>query len=87
MHMRMSRLLMFARKPAPVQVTWLAYPGGTGLRTMNYRLTDQYFDPLDKPGRHIEEAYRLPDCWVCFDPLSQSAWRRLEPAERSLSDH
>jgi predicted O-linked N-acetylglucosamine transferase (SPINDLY family) len=73
MHMRMSRMLTFARKPAPVQVTWLAYPGGTGLRTVDYRLTDRYFDPPGKPGWYTEESYRLPDCWVCFDPVSQSA--------------
>jgi predicted O-linked N-acetylglucosamine transferase (SPINDLY family) len=46
MHMRGSRLLAFARKPAPVQATYLAYCGTTGLGTMDYRLTDPYLDPL-----------------------------------------
>ena len=73
MHMRLSRMPTFALKPAPVQVTWLAYPGGTGLRTMDYRLTDRYFDPPGMPGLHTEEACRLPDCWVCYNPLAQSA--------------
>ncbi|HEY1684881.1 MAG TPA: tetratricopeptide repeat protein, partial [Tepidisphaeraceae bacterium] len=45
MHMANSRLLLFARKPAFIQACWLAYPGTTGLSTMDYRLTDPYLDP------------------------------------------
>jgi predicted O-linked N-acetylglucosamine transferase (SPINDLY family) len=40
MHMANGRPLLFARKPAPIQIAWLAYPGTTGLKTMDYRLTD-----------------------------------------------
>jgi predicted O-linked N-acetylglucosamine transferase (SPINDLY family) len=54
MHMADSRLLTFARKPAPVQVTYLAYCSLTGLDTIDYRLTDLYLDPqpdvLPRPG-------------------------------------
>ena len=45
MHMANNRALVFARKPAPVQACWLAYPGTTGLSTIDYRLTDVYLDP------------------------------------------
>jgi predicted O-linked N-acetylglucosamine transferase (SPINDLY family) len=71
MHMAGNRLLAFARKPAPVQVSWLAYQGTTGLSTIDYRLTDPYIDP---PGihndRYSEESVRLPDSFWCYDPLA-----------------
>jgi len=70
MHMPNNRLLTFARKPAPVQATWLAYPGSTGLGTMDYRITDARLNPLDaNESFDTEQAIRLPDCWLCYDPL------------------
>jgi protein O-GlcNAc transferase len=70
MHMTGNRLLTFARKPAPVEVTWLAYPGTTGLAAIDYRLTDAWMDLPGDDRFYVEQSVRLPDCWVCFDPLS-----------------
>ncbi|MGA3066736.1 MAG: tetratricopeptide repeat protein [Tepidisphaeraceae bacterium] len=70
MHMRDNRLLTFAQKPAPVQATWLAYPGGAGLETIDYRFTDPYLDPTDpSPPVYSEKSVRLPSTWACYDPL------------------
>jgi predicted O-linked N-acetylglucosamine transferase (SPINDLY family) len=44
-HTRGNRLLAFAQKPAPVQVTYLPYCSTTGLETIDYRITDSYLDP------------------------------------------
>jgi predicted O-linked N-acetylglucosamine transferase (SPINDLY family) len=71
MHMSNGRPLLFDRKPAPVQVAWLAYPGTTGLSAMDFRLTDPFLDP---PGTHedwySETTIRLPDTFWCYDPLT-----------------
>ncbi len=79
MHLGDSRLLAFARKPAPVQITWLAYPGSTGLQTIDYRLTDSRIDP---PGGddtiYSEKSIRLPGCWCCYDPLTETPRRPVE---------
>lgn len=71
MHMARNRLLVFARKPAPVQACWLAYQGTTGLPTMDYRLTDGHVDPPGLFDRcYAEESLRLPDSFGCYDPLA-----------------
>ena len=73
MHMGRNRLPVFARQPAPVQVAWLAYPGGTGLRGIGYRLTDSHMEPSGaKPAWPAEEPVRLADCWCCYHPVVES---------------
>ncbi|MBV8781622.1 MAG: hypothetical protein JO353_09510, partial [Phycisphaerae bacterium] len=70
MHSGDHRLLIFAQKPAPVQVTWLGYPGSSGVETIDYRLTDRFLDPPGAASTHsIEKVIRLPDCFWCYDPL------------------
>ncbi|HET7032184.1 MAG TPA: tetratricopeptide repeat protein, partial [Casimicrobiaceae bacterium] len=70
LHMDGNRLLVFARKPAPVQVTFAGYPGSTGLETIDYRLTDVYLDaPGTSDASYIERSWRLPETFWCYDPM------------------
>jgi protein O-GlcNAc transferase len=74
MHMEGNRLPVFARKPAPVQICWLAYPGTTGLAAMDYRVTDPYLDPPGvDDGTYAERSLRLPDTFWCYQPLTDDA--------------
>jgi predicted O-linked N-acetylglucosamine transferase (SPINDLY family) len=67
-HTAHNRLLTFARKPAPVQVTWAGYVGTTGLKAMDYLLADRYQVPPGAERHYQERVLRMPDGYVCYDP-------------------
>jgi protein O-GlcNAc transferase len=83
LHTTGNRLLAFAHKPAPVQVTWLAYPGTSGLSAMDYRFTDNHFDPpedREREANYSETSLRLPASYWCYDPLTETPDVALLPA-------
>jgi predicted O-linked N-acetylglucosamine transferase (SPINDLY family) len=62
-HAPRNRLPLFARKPAPVQVSWIGYAGTTGLAAMDYYLADRFFLPEGRfDDQFTEQIVRLPLC-------------------------
>ena len=81
-HSGRNRLLVFARKPAPVQVTYLAYCSTTGVEAIDYRLTDRFLDPPDVAlGHYTERSIRLPQCYWCYSAPALPV-DRLPPSDR-----
>jgi predicted O-linked N-acetylglucosamine transferase (SPINDLY family) len=67
-HTAHNRLLVFARKPAPIQVTWAGYVGTTGLTAIDYLLADRFEVPAGAERHYRERVLRMPDGYVCYDP-------------------
>ena len=59
---------MFARRAAPIQVNYLAYPFTCGVRTMDYRITDAVLDPPGSPGFGPESLIRMRHCFWLYRP-------------------
>ena len=72
-HTAGNRLLAFAERPAPVQVTWLGYGATTGMTEMDYRLTDAVVDPVEEAGKFYSETLaRLPHAFLCYAPPTEA---------------
>jgi len=72
-HTADNRLPLFAWRAAPVQATWLGYLGTTGMRAIDYRLTDAHADPEGATeALHTERLWRLPQTMWCYRPYSEA---------------
>ncbi|MHC4123374.1 MAG: O-linked N-acetylglucosamine transferase family protein [Planctomycetota bacterium] len=72
-HTKGGSLSALAYKPAPIQVSYLGYPGTTGMKQVDYRLTDSIADTEDQQQYYTEELVFLPNGFLCYDPEMQPA--------------
>ena len=67
-HTSHNRLAMFARRPAPVQASWLGFWGTTGLSAMDYIISDAVTIPISEESHYTESVIRLPSGRFCYAP-------------------
>jgi predicted O-linked N-acetylglucosamine transferase (SPINDLY family) len=72
-------LAAMARKPSPVQVTWMGYPGTTGLSAIDWRITDEICDQIGADSDYSEKLWRMPNV-PPYRPLSRNPLSRYQPA-------
>ena len=83
-HTASNRLAVFARRAAPVQITYLGYPSSTGLATMDYRIADGVTDPpVPADAWHCERLLRMPDTQWCFRPFAAPETAGPLPARKA----
>lgn len=82
-HTGHNRLGVFARRAAPVQLTWLDYLCTTGIPGMDYRITDMVADPPGHEAFHSERLVRLPDTQWCWSPPADAPPVEASPARQN----
>jgi len=66
-HTDNNRLGMFARRAAPLQITWIGYPGTTGVAAIDVILTDRHMVPEGAEANYSERVLRHPESAWCYD--------------------
>jgi predicted O-linked N-acetylglucosamine transferase (SPINDLY family) len=81
-----SRPGIFARRPAPVQVNYLAHPGTMGAAYMDYIVADEMVIPPEQQRHYSEKVVYLPDCYQANDSKRRIAQRTPARSEARLPD-
>jgi predicted O-linked N-acetylglucosamine transferase (SPINDLY family) len=85
-HTRDGRLQIFAARPAPIQVNYLAYPGTMGAPYIDYILVDDFLVPPDQQPFFMEQLVHLPLCYQVNDSRREIASRTPSRAECGLPE-
>lgn len=82
-HMSDNRMLVFARKPAPLQVAFPGYPGSCGLTAMDGFVTDRLQNPLDSKEHYTEKLIRLDCSPRCYQVTGNEPEIRALPSDEN----
>lgn len=83
-HTTGARLGILAYRPAPVQVTYLGFPGTTGAPFIDYVVADRFVIPEEERGEYTESVVYLPDCYQVNDSTREIAAREPDRAALGL---
>jgi len=67
-----NRLGIFTYRPAPIQIAYMGFPNTTGLKSIQYRITDTIVDPPTSKQRYTETLLKLPRCFLLYKSINQS---------------
>jgi predicted O-linked N-acetylglucosamine transferase (SPINDLY family) len=81
-----SRMGVLARRPAPIQVAWLGYPGSCGADFVDYIVGDRVVTPLEAQADFSEHIAQLPHCYQPNDS-QRPCPPALSRAECGLPEH
>lgn len=79
-----NRLDVFAYRPAPIQMTWLGYPFSTGMKRVQYRLSDPVADPPDLARPGYTERFLYLNHFLCYAPLDAQDAPKPRPSDTPL---
>ena len=83
-HTSEHSLKTFARRAAPIQITYLGYPNTTGLANMDYRITDDWSDPVGVTDKwHTEKLIRMDNGFLCYRPRDESPPIKAQPFRKN----
>ena len=64
-HTKDSRMFIFANRIAPIQISYLGYPGTTGMKTIDYIIADEIVIPKTNKKYFSEDIIYMPNCYQC----------------------
>jgi predicted O-linked N-acetylglucosamine transferase (SPINDLY family) len=80
-HTALNRLGIFARKPAPVQITWLGQSSPIGIQNIDYTISDNFLIKPEEDHFYLQKVYRMPNYFAIFQPPEKNVDIQPPPCE------